>query len=690
MSHASSIARMITNKYGAALPLVTAGVASAGVTTIVWGYNNNNDNNNTDTNNTYNHTASGFRRQFTFWSRVLPVVADYYLQTAESSPYVKYQKFKASSSLYDNNNEVEENNEKLLQSLHEKHAPEILQVMLDLKGLYIKLGQLLSVTSLPIPEPYRVVFRTLQNNVPGHEEFDSIVRPTLEEEFQTTDLKKIFEFIDPIPCGAASIGQAHRAVLTEGKDENRKRSRKQVIIKVQYSDAIWKVPADIQCVGDFLQMCVWFGVVDEQSSQMSFDEFSRQFLAELDYRQEMENLQIIHASSLDPSAPYIKNNVIVPEVYEELCTNKVLTMSYLPGPTMESEARRQLELLGIDTSRSIDQVIKDATEDLVSSCSLEYGEQNSHKSNEKITRLVTKSLTSVGDIEQSSNVNNANEKKLNDIHQVKSSLPTSSSWKASISRHLTKFIKMDTLLWTARFTKKLILWSQASLVKTIQIFPNSLTFSAWNEWAESHATAAQQAERLNEIESWCNALFDVHGHQIFGDTGLFNADPHPGNILIVQDDEQEARDHEGACSRRNKNVSTTALGLIDYGQCKKLTNEEQLKIARLILSVANNESDRNIASCFRDMEIITSNDSTEFLGEFGRLLFGPFKPEHMQRSWHEKLHKLDKVLYFPNELSMVYRTSMLLRGLALSLQMNLSVSEQWKHHAQSVMDRSQQ
>jgi predicted unusual protein kinase regulating ubiquinone biosynthesis (AarF/ABC1/UbiB family) len=28
-----------------------------------------------------------------------------------------------------------------LDELHEKHAPDILQVMLDLKGLYIKLGQ---------------------------------------------------------------------------------------------------------------------------------------------------------------------------------------------------------------------------------------------------------------------------------------------------------------------------------------------------------------------------------------------------------------------------------------------------------------------------------------------------------------------------------------------------------------------
>ena len=124
-----------------------------------------------------------------------------------------------------------------------------------------------------------------------------------------------------------------------------------------------------------------------------------------------------------------------------------------------------------------------------------------------------------------------------------------------------------------------------------------------------------------------------------------------------------------------------------HRQCKHLKPEEQYKVARLILSVANNEPDANIAKAFRDLNIVTKNDSTKFLAKFGRLMFGEFKPEHLSHDWHKKLHSQDKVLYFPKELSMVYRTSLLLRGLAVSLQLNRSIGQEWKNHAQTAVDR---
>jgi hypothetical protein len=40
-------------------------------------------------------------------------------------------------------------------------------------------------------------------------------------------------------------------------------------------------------------------------------------------------------------------------------------------------------------------------------------------------------------------------------------------------------------------------------------------------WAQNHQTAAEQAQRLSQTEDWVDALFDVHGHQIFN-LGLFN------------------------------------------------------------------------------------------------------------------------------------------------------------------------
>ena len=106
-----------------------------------------------------------------------------------------------------------------------------------------------------------------------------------------------------------------------------------------------------------------------------------------------------------------------------------------------------------------------------------------------------------------------------------------------------------------------------------------------------------------------------------------------------------------------------------------------MKVARLILSIAEKESDEEIANNFRKLGIKTKHDSTRFLADFGRLMFGSFESKHLDHNWHKELHQEDKVLYFPKELSMVYRTALLLRGLAMSLQYNPSVGELWKQHA---------
>lgn len=127
------------------------------------------------------------------------------------------------------------------------------------------------------------------------------------------------------------------------------------------------------------------------------------------------------------------------------------------------------------------------------------------------------------------------------------------------------------------------------------------------------------------------------------------------------------------------------IGLIDYGQVKTLNPEERVRVAKLILSIANKETDEAIAGHFRQLGIKTKTDSTRFLAEFGRLMFGSFEAKHLDHSWHRELHKEDRVLFFPTELSMVYRTALLLRGLAMSLQFNPSVGEEWRHHAEETI-----
>ena len=97
--------------------------------------------------------------------------------------------------------------------------------------------------------------------------------------------------------------------------------------------------------------------------------------------------------------------------------------------------------------------------------------------------------------------------------------------------------------------------------------------------------------------------------------------------------------------------------IVDYGQVKSLDEHERVRVAKLILSIANGKTDKVVAGHFRNLGIKTKADSFRFLTEFGRLMFGSLEAKHLDHEWHRELHREDWVLYFPNELSMVYRTA---------------------------------
>jgi aarF domain-containing kinase len=51
------------------------------------------------------------------------------------------------------------------QKLHQRYAPEALEAILELRGLYVKFGQSASVSPFT-PKPYRAAFKQLQSDVP--------------------------------------------------------------------------------------------------------------------------------------------------------------------------------------------------------------------------------------------------------------------------------------------------------------------------------------------------------------------------------------------------------------------------------------------------------------------------------------------------------------------------------------------
>jgi predicted unusual protein kinase regulating ubiquinone biosynthesis (AarF/ABC1/UbiB family) len=101
--------------------------------------------------------------------------------------------------------------------LHKVWAPRALDKILELRGFYIKVGQMAaSNIGNAFPDIWVRTMEVLQDNVP-HKDIDS-VRATIESSFGRP-MEEIFLSFEPRPLGAASIGQVHRATLMDGVGE---------------------------------------------------------------------------------------------------------------------------------------------------------------------------------------------------------------------------------------------------------------------------------------------------------------------------------------------------------------------------------------------------------------------------------------------------------------------------------------
>ncbi|RCV50495.1 ABC1 kinase family protein [Marinitenerispora sediminis] len=115
------------------------------------------------------------------------------------------------------------------EDVHRRTAEHLFEVLGDLKGGAMKLGQALSVFEAALPEelaePYRATLTRLQEAAPA------IPAGTVHEVLRESlgpDWRRLFRSFPDEPAAAASIGQVHRAVWHDGRE---------VAVKVQYPGA---------------------------------------------------------------------------------------------------------------------------------------------------------------------------------------------------------------------------------------------------------------------------------------------------------------------------------------------------------------------------------------------------------------------------------------------------------------------
>lgn len=135
-------------------------------------------------------------------------------------------------------------------------------------------------------------------------------------------------------------------------------------------------------------------------------------------------------------------------------------------------------------------------------------------------------------------------------------------------------------------------------------------------------------------------LIKIHGYEILVD-GVFNGDPHPGNFLLVHTDTDNTswtstlKTSSDGNSGSNCGVYTAGdrLGLIDYGQTKRLSLENRLRLARLIVALCVDDKDR-VAHCLQDMGHKTKYNLTENHYTMAKLVYDSNDPMAMKGHTH--------------------------------------------------------
>jgi ubiquinone biosynthesis protein len=199
----------------------------------------------------------------------------------------------------------------------------------ELGPTFVKLGQLLATRPDLIPVEYVEEFKRLHDQV-APVPFSEI-QEVIEEQFGT-GISQVFREIDPVPLAAASIAQAHRAILTDGSE---------VVVKVQRPGIAEVIADDVNIlyyIAELLHKYVPetrpfnpIGVVDE-------------FFKTL----ELETNFIVEANNIRRFQENFKNDpsVKIPGVYFEYSGKKVLVLEALKGVPLSQRAA--LEQEGID------------------------------------------------------------------------------------------------------------------------------------------------------------------------------------------------------------------------------------------------------------------------------------------------------------------------------------------------------
>ncbi|MCX7521375.1 AarF/UbiB family protein [Microbacterium sp. STN6] len=186
----------------------------------------------------------------------------------------------------------------------------------ELGGLMIKVGQFMSSRLDVLPPEITAELEGLQDEVPPVPFAE--IRALAEAELGMP-LERAFESVDETAVAAASLGQAHRAVLAPA--DAAETGLRRAVIKVQRPGIGAIVDVDLAALRRVARWLTHVGVVaDRVDAPALVEEFAHTSLQEIDYLHEAANCERFAADFADDE------RMAVPDIVWERTTRRVLTL----------------------------------------------------------------------------------------------------------------------------------------------------------------------------------------------------------------------------------------------------------------------------------------------------------------------------------------------------------------------------
>lgn len=190
-------------------------------------------------------------------------------------------------------------------------------------------------------------------------------------------------------------------------------------------------------------------------------------------------------------------------------------------------------------------------------------------------------------------------------------------------------------------------------------------------------TEALQATGI-DLKALCRLFLSVYFEQIMLH-GFFNADPHPGNLLVLPDGPR--------------------IALLDFGLVKQVDPAFRIASARLCLAIISFDAE-GIRRAYKEMGVRTRTDDLQSYQMLGTLFLG--LPEHItgqkslfdQQSWEQSgldpraRFKADPLTHLPSDLLIMSRAITLMGGVMFTLDLWADMWSQIRDYSTRVLQEA--